>query len=105
MFNCAYVTKWMLKDPIEVRTGDPLDFSAAKAIADQRAREMAMDPMLLAWFDKKSGTFAPEQICCDREKPSWLVYAEEHGGEITVDINNQEYVFVYRGVESDVLTH
>ena len=102
MVNCAYATKWMLKNPIEVRIGDRLDFSTAKFIADRRAREKAIEPMLLAWFDKKSGKFAPDQICCDREKPSWLVYAEACGGDITVDINNEEFVFVYRDVEADV---
>ncbi len=105
MINCAYASKWMLNNPIEVRTGESLDFSTARSIADQRAREKAVEPMLLAWFDKKSGKFAPEQICCDREKPSWLVYAEACGGRIAVDINNEEYVFVYRDVEPDVLTH
>ena len=105
MINCAQASKWMLSNPIEVRIGDRLDFTTARSIADQRAREKAAEPMLLAWFDKKSGKFAPDQICCDRDKPSWLVYAEKRGGHIAVDINNEEYVFVYRDVEPDVLTH
>ena len=105
MVNCAQASKWMLDNPISFATGDPLDFSTARYIADQKAREKATEPMLLAWFDKKLGKFAPDQICCDRDKPSWLVYAETRGGHITVDINNEEYVFVYRDVEPDVLTH
>ncbi len=104
MINCAYVTKWMLNNPIEVRIGDRLDFSTAKFIADRRAREQAAEPMLLAWFDKRSGKFAPAQMCCDRDKPSWLVYAETRGAQIAVDINNEDYVFLYRGVEPDALT-
>ncbi len=105
MTNCTNVSKWMLDNPISFATADPLDFSTARSIADNKAREKAIQPMLLAWFDKKSRKFAPDQICCGRDKPSWLVYAETHGGHITVDINNEEYVFVYRDVEPDVLTH
>jgi hypothetical protein len=52
--------------------------------------------MLLAWFDRKSRTFAPDVICCDREKPSWLVYAESRGADIAVDVNNLDYIFLYK---------
>lgn len=97
MFDCKFVTKEMLPDPIEVRTeGSSLTFYDAKAIADQRAKEMTTDPVLLSWFDKQSGRFAPDVICCGTEKPTWLVYAESRGGKIAVDINNEDFVFVYR---------
>ena len=105
MTDCTYVSKGMLDNPISFATGDPLNFSTARSIADNKAREKGIEPMLLVWFDKKSQKFAPDQICCDRDKPSWLVYAETRGGHITVDINNEEYVFVYRDVEPDALIH
>jgi len=75
----------------------PLDLMSARAIADHKARELSSDPMLLAWFDGKNGKFSPDVICCGTEKPTWLVYAESRGGDIAVDINNEDYVFVYRG--------
>ncbi len=96
MMDCNYVTRDMLTHPIHVRIEDgPFDFASARVIADRRAREIAADPMLLAWFDRKSRKFSPDVICCDRDKPSWLAYAESHGGDITVDINNEDYLFVY----------
>jgi hypothetical protein len=102
MMDCNYLTRDMLKRPIEVRMADnPVDFYSARVLADRRAQELAADPMLLAWFDRKSRKFSPDTICCDRDKPSWLVYAESRGGDITVDINNEDYVFVYRDAAAE----
>jgi hypothetical protein len=88
----------MLNHPIEVRTeaGSQLDFSEAKALADDRVRKVTSDPMLLAWFDKKEAKFSPNVTCCGDDKPTWLIYAESCGGDISVDVNDEEYVFVYR---------
>ncbi len=98
--DCRYVTEHMLSHPVMVRVHDKfLDFLNAKALADHKARELSSDPMLLAWFDRKNGKFSPDVTCCGTEKPTWLVYAESRGADISVDINNEEYVFVYKGAE------
>ncbi len=97
MTNCKHLTKEMLNHPVQMRVDDMrLNFCSAKAIADRKAHEMSSDPMLVAWFDRNGGKFSPDTICCDREKPSWLVYAESRGADISVDINDQDYVFVYK---------
>jgi hypothetical protein len=94
--SCLDIRKDMLSEPIEVRTDHSVDFGEARSIADERVRSKVEDPMLLAWFDRKASKFSPDVICCDTNKPTWLVYAESRGGTISVDINNEEYVFVYR---------
>ncbi len=100
MMDCRYVTQEMLGHPVMVHVDDrPLDLTGAKAIADRKARELSSDPMLLAWFDRKMGKFSPDVICCGSEKPTWLVYAESRGADISVDINNEDFVFVYRAAE------
>lgn len=100
MMDCTYVTRDMLNHPVMVRVDDkPLDFSGAKVLADQKAKELSSAPMLLAWFDRQRRKFSPDVICCDRDKPSWLVYAESRGADISVDINNEDFVFVYRSAE------
>jgi hypothetical protein len=97
--DCRYVTREMLGHPVMVRANDnPMDLTRARAIADHKARELSSEPMLLAWFDRKSGKFSPDVICCGSEKPTWLVYAESRGADISVDINNEDYVFVYKAV-------
>lgn len=104
MFDCTYVTREMLDHPIDVRTepGRDLNFSGARALADEQVRKVTPDPMLLAWFDKKEARFSPNVTCCGDDKPTWLIYAESCGGDISVDVNDEEYVFVYRGGLSSV---
>jgi hypothetical protein len=100
MMDCTYVTRDMLSHPVTVRVDDkPLDFSGARAVADQKAKELSSDPMLIAWFDRARGKFSPDVTCCQSDKPSWLVYAESRGADISVDINDEDFVFVYKSAE------
>jgi hypothetical protein len=97
MDPCKYVTKEMLPGPIEVLAeGEPVDFATAKGLAYERAVQVLSEPMLLAWFDRNRGKYSPDVVCCDYDKPTWLVYAESRGGRISIDVNNLDYVFVYR---------
>ena len=60
MTVCVPLKKGMLNHPIEiVRDDEILDFPAAKRIADQKAGELATDPMLLGWYDAKRDRFSP----------------------------------------------
>ncbi len=94
--DCKYVTTEMLTHPVVVISDKHLNFSEARVLADSKARELSSDPMLLAWFDKGTGRFSPDVICCGEDKPTWLIYAESRGADIEVDINNEDYVFVYK---------
>lgn len=99
MTDCNYITNDMLNHPIKLRVNQgPFDFKTAKNLAYGRAKELSSDPMLMAWFDRKSGKFSPDIMCCDRAKPSWLVYAESRGADISVNVNDLDYVFVYKDV-------
>ena len=45
---------------IELKIDDPgLDFAAAKDIAKQKAKEICADPMLLSWYQGKTGESYP----------------------------------------------
>lgn len=97
MSVCVPLTREMLPNRVSVNTGSPVtDFQDARRLADQKAAERLAIPMLLAWSDSKAGKFSPNIVCCQEHKPSWLVYAETRGGELSIDINDLEYVFVYR---------
>jgi hypothetical protein len=86
----------MLVNPIELQASENIDFFEAKDIADQKAKELDRNPMLLAWFDGHRGKHSPDVVCGCGDKPSWLVYAQNRGGFISVDINKEKFVFVYR---------
>ncbi|MFO7985445.1 MAG: AF1514 family protein [Desulfatiglandaceae bacterium] len=97
MTTCQTLTKDMLPNPVSIQVDElPADLKAARLIADQKAAELALEPMLLAWYEAKSGRFSPDVECCSETKPGWVVYAESRGGNITIDINGREYVFIYR---------
>ena len=95
MKTCEILTRDVLTNPVRIHQGKPLDLKQAREIADQKARELGRDPMLLAWYEAKSGKFSPPVECCSETKPGWVVYAESRGGTITIDINDEEYIFIY----------
>ncbi|MBW2598256.1 MAG: AF1514 family protein [Deltaproteobacteria bacterium] len=84
--------KECLNNPIELKIDDKdLDFASIKQLA-------ASHPMLLAWYNGKTGDFVPKAECGSGPKPGWIVYAETRGGDIVIDINDQRYVFIYKSL-------
>jgi hypothetical protein len=60
MSKCKILTRDMLSLPIDVFVEDfDLDFYRARKVADVRAQQISEDPMLLAWYDRRSGEFSP----------------------------------------------
>ena len=83
-------------DHITVKTDNPnLEFSAAKDIAKHRAKECCADPMLLSWYRGKTGESYPNMECGPGDKPAWITYAESRGGDLVIDINRGQYIFIY----------
>ena len=81
---------------IELKDDNPkLDFEAAKDVAKQKAREFGDDPMLLSWYRGETGESYPNMECGPGDKPAWIAYAESRGGDLTIDINAGQYVFIF----------
>ena len=72
-----------------------LDFGKAKDIAKEKAKELAPDPMLLSWYNGKTGEYYPTYECGTWDKPVWIIFAESRGADIAVDINDGQYIFLY----------
>ena len=50
----------LLRLPVDLFIEDPdLDYYRAKKAADARAHQVSEEPMLLAWYDRRSGQFSP----------------------------------------------
>ncbi len=43
----------------------------------------------------KTGSFYPNFECGGSQKFAWKVFAEARGGDLTIDLNNGEFVFIY----------
>ncbi len=81
--------------------GVALDYGAARAVAQSLAERAAGESMLVAWFDGRSGAGHPEVQECTGNKPGWLAYAESRGGNLRVNVNHHEFVFIFTaGAES-----
>jgi hypothetical protein len=78
--------------------GLDLDFDLADDLARQVASKVEGETMLLAWLDRKAGRECPEVREC-MHKPGWLAYARGHGGDLSVVVNDGEYIFVFCPVE------
>ena len=76
-----------------------LNFKKAHAIAKQAAKELSADPMLLSWYQGKTGKFYPDFECGRSDKPAWILYAESRGGDTAININNGEYIFIYLSMD------
>jgi hypothetical protein len=88
----------MLPNPVRLTLDSGgLDFQQAQEAAKKIAKTHSDHPLLLSWFDKKAGRYSPQDVmCCTEGKPSWVEYASSRGGNLSVDINNEEFVFVFR---------
>ncbi|MFV2054815.1 MAG: AF1514 family protein [Thiohalomonadales bacterium] len=74
--------------------GKALDFALAKRISEELASSVVTGPMLVAWFDGKKNEEHPNVPEC-QHKPGWLAYADGHGGCVRINVNGDEYNFVF----------
>lgn len=87
-----------LKINIEGKAPDP---SLARKLADDLASGSLAEPMLVAWYDGIKGEEHPHVPEC-QSKPGWLSYAEGHGGRIRIDVNEDQYSFIYADADEPV---
>jgi hypothetical protein len=89
-------TEEHLGELVALNIDDPdLDLEKAKDAAKAKAREICKDPMLLSWENGKTGTFYTNFECGSSERPAWIVFAEARGGNLTIDVNDGEFVFIF----------
>jgi hypothetical protein len=75
--------------------GRDLSFEEVSDLARSQAREINKDAMMLAWFDRRSGEGFPDYDCGASDKPPWRVFAEARGANLTIDVNEGEFIFLY----------
>ena len=96
MSTCVIPEREMLPNPVELHVDDSkLDFNSARLLSDEKANELIENPMLISWYDRDTGRFSPDVTCCSEDKPGWVVYAESRGGNLSVTVNDEQYVFIY----------
>ena len=88
--------KYQLINPVKIRTEEPdLDFPAAQSMADEKVKSLCPDPTLISWYNATTGESHPKAECGGAGKPGWLDYAQSRNCDMTVDINDEQFVFIY----------
>ena len=103
IFTAMELIKSNIKDypgnHVNIETDNPnLEFEEAKDIARQRAKELSLDPMLLSWFQGNTGESYPKMECGPGDIPAWMTYAESRGGDLVMNINRGQYIFIYLSI-------
>lgn len=75
------------------------DFETARQKAKEQANTVCPQPIMLSWFNGKTGEYHPKVQCGSHKKPVWQLYAESRGSDITVEINGGMYVFMFLSAE------
>jgi hypothetical protein len=89
--------KYRLINPIKLKIDDDkLNFQMARQIADKRADKLCSNAVMLSWYNGTTGESHPQQKKRRAGCPGWISYAKKQGGDMTIDINNEQYVFVYQ---------
>jgi hypothetical protein len=88
--------KYQLINPLKIKSDQKdLDFSTAQQIAQDKARTLCPDPTLICWYDGTTGQSHPPVEGSSAGKPGWLDYAEACNCDMTVDINDEQFIFIY----------
>jgi hypothetical protein len=51
--------------------------------------------MLLSWNNAETGEYYPAYECGRSGRPAWVVYADARSADLTVDINDGRYTFMF----------
>jgi hypothetical protein len=77
-----------------------IDFPTAEEAA-KRALGRAGDVTLTAWTDRKRNMEGPREACAQESWKCARVYAENHGADVRISINDDDYEFYFTGVPAD----
>ena len=84
------------KEEIRLRVAEAgLDFEKAKDLAKRKAREVCAESMLLSWNNAETGECYPTVEFGNSGRPAWVVYADARGADLTIDINDGQYTFMF----------
>jgi len=81
---------------VKLTIDDPdLEFNEARAQAKTKALEINRNAMQLAWYNSRTGQGFPDYDCGPGDRPPWQVFADARGGNLTIDINDGTFIFIY----------
>lgn len=73
------------------------DFIQAQQAAWDEAERKRDRPVMTAWFDRDAEACFPNPVCTGDEGPGWLYYARSSGADLAVCVDDDRYVFLFKG--------
>ena len=71
-----------------------LDFDTVKQMAKEKAIEISPHSMILSWKNSITGQTYPDYECGVDKEPFWIRYAKGRGANLTIDVNDGDYIFM-----------
>lgn len=96
MSSCQILDRNKIPGPVmtSIDTGR-MDQTDVEKSAVAFAKKFSSDPMLLSWFSKKGDMCGP-QNACHEDGSLWLDYAVARGADLSVIVNDWDYVFIFK---------
>ena len=89
--------KYQLINPVKIKTySAELDFISAQGLADKKVESLSSASILISWYNATTGESYPDVKSRCAGKPGWLSHAELCNCDMTVDINDEQFVFIYQ---------
>jgi len=83
-------------ETVKLTIEDPdLDFNTASERAKAKALEINRNAMQLAWYNGQTDQGFPDYECHPGDRPPWQVFADSRGANLTIDINQGTFLFLY----------
>jgi hypothetical protein len=84
------------REEIRLRVAEAgLDFEKARDLARRKAREVSSEAMLLSCNNAETAEYYPAFECGRSGRSGWMVYADARGADLTIDINDGRYTFMF----------
>ena len=72
-----------------------LNFETARKLAKAKALDINRNAMQLAWYNGQTDQGFPDYDCGPGDRPPWRVFAESRGANLTIDVNDGTFIFLY----------
>ena len=81
-----------------------MDYGEAQRAAKDAALEGGGDVTLVSYYDRARNKMVPEVVSSKEEHDGYRIYAETHGADIRVTVNDDEYDFFFLSIADDVIS-
>lgn len=86
---------------INLNLNGNVDFITAELAARKALIRADENVTLVAWSDRLRDMEGPTEACARESWKCARVYAENHGADVRVSVNNDDYEFYFAGIPSD----